>query len=612
MQGCESVLDKPGQHPKELNPYWKGGGTGLPSECHGSSSATGKLEGRSWMLRMYKRALEQAEQRNVPFEEIAEKQWGSLDKLYSLLHAAGIDPACPDSSFSSSKDKLLYSRSKFDDEKDHRTPTSKFEYGLKTFVKPGVSSRGFLCPSDKDLSVDINDIHSDARNWKVSPKTPAQAPPSPKEATGKVVLPFEVPPSMSTTGVQQESRGLASDQEQVVTEAMINAVSAKLIKAELVGNKEKINRLKLELNDLRSRKNAQDSQNNLVPTRNKSSQDTEKTVLLTSTDRFGRVRPAEVPYVDKSSYRGRSGAKGKSRRDMKNDDYSMSSLMEQERRLTADDTYQAIAKMASKFVRSNPEEVVDDVVDMTTKYNSAKEHEKMKVKVLAESRKVDEIMESCRLCVNGSHFRRHLLVAMGSYAYLSVPPFISLTSGHCQIIPLEHTPCSLQMDENVWTEVKSFQQALTKMFDHSNMDVIFTECYTDPAKLSHMFIDCIPVPKDEGSMAPMYFKKAILESDTEWAQNKKLIDTRQKGLKSSVPLGLPYFFVDFNNEGGFAHVIEDSSLFPHYFAKEVIGGMIDAEPRLWLKPPFENFEQQRRKCLKVKELWAPYDWTHNH
>lgn len=562
------------------------------------------------MLRMYKRALEQAEQRNVPFEEIAVKQWGSLDKLYSLLHAAGINPTCPDSSFSSSKEKLLYSRSRFDDENDRRTAVSKFdlkERESRNFHKPGTSSGGFLCPGDKDVLVDVDGIHSDARNWKRS-KPPVQVS---KETTVNEPLPAKVPPSTSSITVQQESREIVSDQEQVVTEAMINAVSAKLIKAELVGNKEKIDRLKLELNNLRSRKKAQDSQSKM-PTSSRSGQDTEKTVLLTSTDRFGRIRPAELPHVDKGSYRARSGGKGKSRRVVNNDDYSMSSLMEQERRLTADDTYQAIAKMASKFVRSNPEEVVDDVVDMTTRSNPAKENEKMKVKMLAESRKMDEIMENCRLCVNGSQFRRHLLVAMGSYTYLSVPPFMSLTSTHCQIVPIDHTPCSLQMDENVWSEVKLFQQALVKMFDHSNLDVLFTECYTNPAKLSHMYIDCIPVSKDEGSLAPMYFKKAILESDTEWAQNKRLIDTRQRGLKSSVPLGLPYFFVDFNNEGGFAHVIEDSSLFPHYFAKEVIGGMIDAEPRLWLKPPYENLEQQKRKCQRVKEMWAPYDWIQKH
>jgi len=30
MKVCE--FDNPGQHPRELNPYWKSGGSGLPQE----------------------------------------------------------------------------------------------------------------------------------------------------------------------------------------------------------------------------------------------------------------------------------------------------------------------------------------------------------------------------------------------------------------------------------------------------------------------------------------------------------------------------------------------------------------------------------------------------
>ena len=33
---------QPGQHPKELNPYWKEGGTGLPSERETSQESTHK------------------------------------------------------------------------------------------------------------------------------------------------------------------------------------------------------------------------------------------------------------------------------------------------------------------------------------------------------------------------------------------------------------------------------------------------------------------------------------------------------------------------------------------------------------------------------------------
>ena len=46
-------------------------------------------------------------------------------------------------------------------------------------------------------------------------------------------------------------------------------------------------------------------------------------------------------------------------------------------------------------------------------------------------------------------------------------------------------------------------------------------------------------------MAPLYYKKAILESDEQWSQNKKLVDTAGKGLRRSVPRGFPYFFVGF-------------------------------------------------------------------
>ena len=56
-----------------------------------------------------------------------------------------------------------------------------------------------------------------------------------------------------------------------------------------------------------------------------------------------------------------------------------------------------------------------------------------------------------------------------------------------------------------------------------------------------------------------------MESDTQWSQHQKLIDTRTKGLRRSVPKGFAYFSVSFGVDGGFAHVIEDEEVFPRYF-----------------------------------------------
>uniref|UniRef100_A0A8D0H720 CWF19-like protein 2 n=1 Tax=Sphenodon punctatus TaxID=8508 RepID=A0A8D0H720_SPHPU len=105
------------------------------------------------------------------------------------------------------------------------------------------------------------------------------------------------------------------------------------------------------------------------------------------------------------------------------------------------------------------------------------------------------------------------------------------------------------------------------MFEDQELDCVFLETNMSLKKRYHMVYECIPLPKEVGDMAPIYFKKAIMESDEEWAMNKKLIDLSAKDIRKSVPKGLPYFSVDFGLQGGFAHVIEDEHKFPRCFGK---------------------------------------------
>lgn len=564
-------------HPKELNPYWNDGGTGLPTTSN-SNDVRNSIEGRSWILRSYKRALEEAKNKKVSFREVAERRWGSVDKIYSMLQSVGIDPAAPDEC---ERKNLLYSHFESRSVKIDKDKVRSHNYDDK--IAKTNSSECFVRPGD------ISDIYTSKSrgNWQREDLSKKN-----REESHEVDATESSLSVSKTNDLDDNSVSLQS-----VTDSMINAVSAKIIRAELVGKKDKMLSLQLELEDLRSRKRLQDDERQLNQNKSKN-----KTVLLTQTDQFGRIRPAHVPYGASSN----KSIKGKSKFSFQ-DASSTKELIYQEKLLTADDTYEAIAIMAAKFVHSSSEDIVDDVVDMSFKTNPKKENEKAMQKIISHSRKMEEILENCKYCLGSSNRKEHVLVAMGMNAYLSVPVYQSLTRGHCLLVPTEHTTCSLQLDENVWSEIKIFQKGLTKMFSDYDMDVVFSECFT--ASKSHMYIDCIPIPKDKGNLAPMYFKKAILESDTEWAQNKKLIDTRQKNVRGSLPLGLPYFFVDFNNEGGFGHVIEDLTLFPKYFAKEIIGGLIDADPRLWLKPPQESVDMQKKKASQLIKMWKPYDWT---
>ena len=92
-----------------------------------------------------------------------------------------------------------------------------------------------------------------------------------------------------------------------------------------------------------------------------------------------------------------------------------------------------------------------------------------------------------------------------------------------------------------------------------------------------MVIECVPLPREMGDMAPMYFQKGINECESEWSHNQKLVKlSKEKDIRRSVPKGLPYFHIDFGMQNGFAHVIEDEQLFPKNFAQ----GMHNQGP-LW-------------------------------
>jgi len=73
---------QPGQHPRELNPYWKEGGTGLPSERETSQESTHREESpsnsfsSSWLKKAYQRAKEEAEEEGKSLADVVAKRYG--------------------------------------------------------------------------------------------------------------------------------------------------------------------------------------------------------------------------------------------------------------------------------------------------------------------------------------------------------------------------------------------------------------------------------------------------------------------------------------------------------------------------------------------------------
>ncbi|NXJ55402.1 C19L2 protein, partial [Spizaetus tyrannus] len=183
--------------------------------------------------------------------------------------------------------------------------------------------------------------------------------------------------------------------------------------------------------------------------------------------------------------------------------------------------------------------------------HSGEEEEIQRRKAIHERQQLAARMEKCPYCFDSSELSKHLIIAVGT----KVRKQQFNTDKLIQIILF------------FFFFKQMFRNALVKMFEAKDLDCVFLEMNMSMKKRYHMVYECIPLPKEVGDMAPIYFKKAIMESDEEWSMNKKLIDLSSKDVRKSVPKGLPYFSVDFGLQGGFAHVIEDQHKFPHYFGK---------------------------------------------
>eukprot|EP00300_Choanocystis_sp_HF-7_P029580 c3676_g1_i1.p2 GENE.c3676_g1_i1~~c3676_g1_i1.p2 ORF type:complete len:229 (-),score=42.29 c3676_g1_i1:38-724(-) len=219
-----------------------------------------------------------------------------------------------------------------------------------------------------------------------------------------------------------------------------------------------------------------------------------------------------------------------------------------------------------------------------------------------------QILEGCQFCLRSPALPRERMIALGERTHLSLPA-AQMVPFHSVITVTEHETAMVAVGEEAWAEVELFMRGLVAMFKRGKMDVVFMETVHAVRKQRHTCVHAFPLLPESGELAPMYFRKAIDEGDEQWSQHKKVIETRGRGLRRSVPKGFPYFYVQFGMDDGFAHVIEDEAKFPADFGVAIIAGMLELEPSAWRHPKPDAADVVARNVKKFLDLWAPFDWT---
>ncbi|CAL1276610.1 unnamed protein product [Larinioides sclopetarius] len=615
---------------RELNPHWKNNGSGLPEQEFNveslqlPSSSVGD-GGYAYLKKAYLRIQEQAQREGRSMEEVAVERWGSLDKLVSMIDEAEsrMETHSRDRYKTHHKWHKDYRErdrsSHFQKPSDHRRSPSP-EQSFR-FQKPKDYDRkkkkSFLVSSsadqkrkfyddvsafdDKDRSPHEEKVaEKDCMVWERTSSLSSK----PHVPAWKKKKPVKEGPSKHETEEKEQqfvhekpssdSRQRTSDEPAVIcSEDDLNRLAAKYFKANLSGNVAEASRLKAELDKAREDFKAEGMKfGSEVSTRKK------EKVLLTKMNSSGYQQPIQSAREEAGFDRN---SRNKKRSEKFFDDtsrYSLKQMFEREKLTTADDNVEMFLDVAAECNDKNARDEDDETSDISKRARQKMSHsvqeEKDIGRAIKQHQKLNSALEKCEYCMDNPNMKRHLIVSISEHVYLCIPNFQSLTEHHCLIVPKRHVSSFLQLDEDEWNDVEDLKNTLRCFFKKQEKSVLCLETSMFFRHHPHALLECIPVPEEEGDMAPLYFKKALLESEEEWTHNIKLIDLTGKGLRRSVPKNLPYFCISFDPSvhAGFAHVIEDEKQFPKNFGKEVVGGMLDID---------YNYLYKNRKDDSVKK-----------
>uniref|UniRef100_A0A182QRX0 CWF19-like protein 2 n=1 Tax=Anopheles farauti TaxID=69004 RepID=A0A182QRX0_9DIPT len=387
---------------------------------------------------------------------------------------------------------------------------------------------------------------------------------------------------------ENESNPHAPD-EQLLTDEQLNELGAKIIKAELLGNTAQAESLKVKLESAKAYRN-----NMQMKGKQQSSRDSS----------HKRSTSAEEPVIYTTSKHGSEAQRQNSKRQKR---YQQNlppgpNLADKFRsELHGNDDMDAqFFKVSSKLGDGKRLENIFDHQKASTSADSA---EAIEERTVRDMNRMSKAQADCERCLSSSRFDQEQVISVGRNVYLAIPSWRALQPKHCFVVPVGHYPCLTQVDEDVHQEIVDVCKALVRMFRKHQMEVVFFETVRYLHRNPHTYIQCVPAKNFE--MAPFYFKKAILESETEWAMNKKLHNVEGFNVRRTIPKGLPYFWVNFNMENGFAHVIEDQESFPVTFATETIAGILGLDTRDWRKPRKEMYPTQ--KVNEFKSWWREFD-----
>ncbi|KAH9969691.1 CwfJ C-terminus 1-domain-containing protein-like protein [Russula dissimulans] len=618
--------DKPHVSSKELNTQLKEGKSlSEYSETPATKAVTPGGPGSQWRMMRLRRVYETAQEENRPVEEVAIERFGSLEAFEQAKEER----------------RVLDERSGKRVERGREAIRGK-RRGDADYPKAG--EKGFM----------FNDLGGSGASSRSSsfrrPGGPGESAPStPSPQTGALSAPrprFDSLRLSSQTGTpgQQAHTPIPSvmtpqlGDKRPLSPSSLNRLQAKVLRAKLTGGPD-AEKLEKEYEEEMRRANGISTDEDGVQTRT-------RVEVLPTLDGRGRLYDVGHGKDDGKVLPGNRKKKEKvETRDPKtgeiirynadDDTTTLGELLRQEKfsagmadQKNLDMQFAQSIMTDGGFV--NDLDYMDDNAERLGRQKMRTDAMKRQF-AIHDYKRTQRALASCPYCYGeDDSLPKAPMVALGTRVYLSCTIHDELVPGHCLIVPIQHHLTMLEGDDDVWDEIRNFMKSLMRMYAEDDKGVIFYETVISLKWQKHSVIECVPVPWEQFDVLPGYFKESILMSEAEWSQHKKLIDfsTRPGGFRRMMVPNLPYFMVQFDHKGekGYGHVIEGSGDaigdeegldegekgggdFPRYFAGEIIGNLLELEPRRWRRPRRVDFGRNKERVANFKKRFDRVDWT---
>ncbi|GAA5983741.1 hypothetical protein JCM11641_001740 [Rhodosporidiobolus odoratus] len=677
--------DTMGQSSRELNKaYWQGAPTPSPATPSAAAPSTASpapgSSGSAWRMTKLRRTYEAADEEGRPIEEVAMERYGSLgafdeareerrilDERSSRRGGGGPGgrrDSRPQMPLGMTADgggrKFVFT--------DMESEPGSRPSSRQAFRRPGEAPT-LQQPAPPGLARSTSSVSISGNSRPSTPVPSVFTPPishtprHPSQLSQSTVLnpdPTSTGPAVSANPASS-SGAAGGSSAPILSQSELNKLQARVLKAKLMDSDGAVS---LEAEYDRELKRSQaagpavQEKEAMQTTLGGSTTQGKDVQVLPTLDGRGRLYDTGIgtAHADREEEeRKRKGGRGKKEKvfqshDSKtgevirhaadDDSLSLGDLVRQERFSGGMNDQKSLdAEVANRIATDARYKTDLDYVDENAERLARRKGKSETMKrqfAINDYARTKKALDSCTLCFSDEgRPPKSAVVALGTRIYLGLMENEALVPGHCRIVPVQHHLSCLEIDEEEgWDEIKNFMKTLMQMFAEENKGVVFFETITTHKYQKHSYIECIPVDFDMFDQLPMYFQEAIMSSESEWSQHKKLISfSPSRPFRRSLVPNLPYFAIQFDYKGekGYGHIIEgvddepDRDLdgeisrgelgdkgggeFPPYFAQEVIGNLLHLPPKAWRKPRRVDRRDNSERVEQFRKEYDKFDWT---